>query len=238
MTKKLKVDFHIHTGEDPKDSFIRYSATQLLDKAAEYRFDAITIANHGAVLYNKTLQRYAHKRGILLIPGMEAYVERKHVLIVNCPQKSYPPLTFRNLRSAVGKDALIIAPHPFYPKEYCLQKKLEEHIEIFDAIEFAYLYFRLLNFNKKAVATAQKYHLSLVGTSDAHELKQLNKTYTLIDAEKNIPAIVKAVRAHQVQVVTKPLSTAMLLTKGSREIYQATRKSLRQRLKSLSHNFG
>lgn len=238
MTKKLKVDFHVHTGEDPKDLYIKYSAEQLLDKAAEYEFDVICIANHKAVLYTEELRKYAEERGILLIPGMEAYVEKKHVLIINCQPKEYPPLNFENLRTCVGEDALIIAAHPFYPRKYCLQEKVEEHIELFDAIEYAYLHFRLLNFNKKAVALAQKYDLPLVGTSDTHEIQQLNTTYSLVEAEKTIPSIIEAVRNKRIHIVTKPLSTVNLFKKGGRTVFYSTGKYILERLKSLSHSFG
>ncbi len=236
MIQKLKVDFHVHTGEDPKDRYIRYSAQELLDKAVEYNFDAITIANHGTVLYNKKLREYAEKRGIVLIPGMEAYVGKKHILIVNCQQRDYPSLNFKNLRSSIGKDALIIAPHPFYPRDYCLREKLEEHIEVFDAIEYSHMYFRLINFNKKAVAIAKKYALPLVGNSDAHALKQLHTTYSLVDAEKSIPAIIEAVREKRVQVVTRPLSTAKLLQHGSRAVFSLSKKFICRKLRTLTRS--
>lgn len=211
----LKIDFHIHTGEDPKDRYIRYSAKQLLNKAAEYDFDALTIANHGDVFYTAALCEYAAQCGILLIPGIEAKIEGKHVLIVNCETPCPKDLTFSELRAYVGEQALIIAPHPFYPRAYCLQDDLERHIHLFDAIEYAHLHFRFFNLNKKAVALAHTYHLPLVGNSDAHTLSQLNTTYSLVDVEAvTIPAIVEAVRTHRVRVVTRPLSSWIFLKRS------------------------
>jgi predicted metal-dependent phosphoesterase TrpH len=211
----LKIDFHIHTGEDPKDRDIRYSAKELLDKAAAYDFHALTIANHGDVLYTTALREYASRRGILLIPGTEAKIEGKHVLIVNCETPCPKDLKFSELRAYVGEQALIIAPHPFYPRSYCLQDDLERYIHVFDAIEYAHLHFRFFNLNKKAVALAHTYHLPLVGTSDAHSLFQLNTTYSLVDVDAAIiPAIVEAVRNHRVRVVTRPLSSWIFLKKS------------------------
>ena len=213
--KTVKVDFHIHTGEDPKDLDIRYSAKELLDAAAGYEFQALTIANHGAVLYTQELRDYAAQRGILLIPGTEAKIEGKHVLIVNCETACPEDLKLSDVRACVGEHALIIAPHPFYPRPYCLQDELERHIDQFDAIEYAHLHFRFFNPNKRAVAVARKYHLPLVGTSDAHSLRQLHTTYTLVDVEDvTIPAIVRAVRTHNVRVVTRPLSVWLFLERS------------------------
>ncbi len=208
----LKVDFHIHTGEDPKDRDIRYSAEELLDVAAEYGFQALAITNHEAVFYTKKLRKYAARRGILLIPGTEAKIEGKHVVIVNCKRPCPKNLKLADVRAYVGEQALIIAPHPFYPRPYCLQNQLERHITQFDAIEYAHLHFRFFNLNTRAVAVAHKYHLPLVGTSDAHSLRQLHTTYTLVDVENvTISAIVEAVRAHNVRVVTRPLSPWVFL---------------------------
>jgi predicted metal-dependent phosphoesterase TrpH len=228
--KKLKVDFHIHTAEDPQDRYIEYSAKQLLDKAAEYHFDVITIANHTMVLYTDEIREYAEQRGILLIPGIEVYVERKHVLIVNCEQPYRGPLTFENVRSYAGEDALIIAPHPFYPRDYCLKEELEKHIEVFDAIEYSHLHFRLVNFNKKAVAIAEKYDLPMVGTSDAHTFQQLNTTYSLVEAQKTIPAIITAIKNRHVEVVTSPISSWKLVTRIPEFLFSLTRRFIRKNL--------
>ncbi len=228
--KKLKIDFHVHTGEDPKDRHIKYSAEQLLDKAAEYHFDAITITNHLSVLYTDELREYAEQRGILLIPGVEVSVDRKHVLLVNCRQSWSNRLNFKNLRAYAGENALIIAPHPFYPREYCLKEELEKHIEVFDAIEYAHLHFRFINFNKKAVAIAEKYNLPMVGTSDAHTLKQLNTTYSLVEAHKTIPAIIDAIKDKRVEVVTRPMSTWRLLIRGPGFLLSSTKNFIRKML--------
>jgi predicted metal-dependent phosphoesterase TrpH len=227
LLKKLKIDFHVHTGEDPKDKYIKYSAKQLLDKAAEYHFDAITIANHTSVLYTDELREYAEQRGILLIPGIEVCVKGKHVLVVNCQQPCHNLLNFRNIKFYAGEDALIIAPHPFYPREYCLGKALEENINVFDAIEYAHLHFRLINFNKKAVAIAKKYNLPMVGTSDAHTLQQLNTTYSLVEAHKTIPAIINAVKNKRVEVVTRPMSTWKLFVRVPSFFLSLTKRLIR-----------
>ena len=78
----LKVDLHTHTCEDPQDR-ISYNAFQLIDRAALKGFDALAITNHDFVLYNDKLVKYAAEKGILLIPGMELTLSKKHVLLIN-----------------------------------------------------------------------------------------------------------------------------------------------------------
>ena len=82
MVKKLKVDFHTHTDDDPWEK-IDYNALQLIDRAGEQGFDALAITNHDVITYSKELAAYAADKGILLIPGVEAKFSNKHVLILN-----------------------------------------------------------------------------------------------------------------------------------------------------------
>ena len=100
---------------------------------------------------------------------------------------------------------------------------------MFDAIEFAHLHFRLLNFNRKAIALARKYDLPLVGTSDTHELRQLNSTYSVVEAEKTIPAIIAAVRAKRVEIMTRPLSHWELLKRAGKFLKLSTVKAFRKK---------
>ena len=62
----LKAQLHIHTKEDPQDyRFVRYSAKELINRAAERGFDVLAITCHNRVVYNQELKDYAQKRNIL-----------------------------------------------------------------------------------------------------------------------------------------------------------------------------
>src|SRR5512139_2457420 len=82
--KPLKADLHLHTAEDPLDR-IRYTAKELISKAADEGFDVLSITNHHRVTFNPELFSYARERGILLIPGVEITIRRRHVLVLNPP---------------------------------------------------------------------------------------------------------------------------------------------------------
>ncbi len=206
MTKKLKVDFHIHTAEDPRD-YIPYNSFQLIDTASQKGFDALAITNHNAVFYNPELVRYSEKKGILLIPGMEATFSESHVLILN-PDFLFNPRgrSLKELSAIKKEDNLIIAPHPFFPKFQSLQSDLLTYIHLFDAIEFAQYYNSLINFNKRAVDTASRYKKPLIATSDCHFLWQFGDTFSLVEAKKDIHSIIKAVKSGKVEIIAKPIS--------------------------------
>lgn len=211
---RLKVDFHTHTGDDPKD-YIDFSSEQLIDRAAERGFDALAITNHNVVTFNRELEEYAADRDILLIPGVELTLSNKHVVIVNPDFREAED--FRSLDDLAGirnDRNLIIAPHPFYPGFRCLGSDLETHIDSFDAVEFSFFYNHLINPNKKAVAAADHHRKPLVGSSDCHNIWQVGYTYSLVEAERTIPSIITAVKKGRVEVATTPLSMRAMFRVG------------------------
>jgi len=203
---RLKVDFHTHTAEDPEDD-IPYTAHDLVDRAADLGYDALAITNHNAVTYSADLAGHAAERGLVLIPGTELTLSRKHVQIL-----SPAPRVFAGARSLADlprlrtPDDLVIAPHPFYRAAKSLQDALESIAPLVDAIEFHGYFSPRLDMNKKAVAAARKLAKPLVGSSDCHNLWQFGLTWTLVEAEKNLPSILAAVKAGRVEVRAKPLT--------------------------------
>ena len=206
MIQKLKVDFHTHTADDPED-YIDFSSEQLIDRAAGLGYDALAITNHDLVTRRAGLEDYAAERGLLLIPGIELKLSGRHVVVVNPPFAQNPGLrSLEELRRLRTADSLVIAPHPFYPGLKCLRSKLARYIDDFDAIEFSFFYSRLINPNRRAVRAAAASGKPLVGSSDCHNIWQVGFTYSLVEAEKDIPSIVAAVKAGKVEVGTTPLS--------------------------------
>jgi predicted metal-dependent phosphoesterase TrpH len=201
----LKADFHIHTREDPHD-FIRYTAVELLQEAARQGFQVIALTCHNKRIHSEDLRRRAEDLGILLIPGVEAAIEGKHTLLLDMPYSRLRVWNFKHVRALRRDGGLVIAPHPFFPAPKCLNSKLRENLDLFDAIEFSHFYTRRVDFNRKAVAYARRMGIPLVGTSDCHRLWQLGTTYTLVEAaEKTVPSVFEAIRAGRVRVVTAPL---------------------------------
>jgi predicted metal-dependent phosphoesterase TrpH len=201
--KPLKADLHLHTAEDPLDP-VRYTAKELISKAAEEGFDVISITNHHQMTFNQDLLFYAQDRGLLLIPGIELTIQRRHVLVLNPPPHK-KCLDFYSLSKLRRPETLIIAPHPYFPGTYSLNGYLLKHRTLFDALEYCHFYSPMINFNQRAVEVSQSFGLPLVGNSDAHFLSQLGTTYSFIYAEKNLDAIFAAIRQKKIKVATRPL---------------------------------
>lgn len=201
----LKIDLHTHAGKDA-DHHLDYSPRQLIDRMAKLGYDVLSITNHRKLTFSSELRRYAAGKGILLIPGIEARIERKEVVLINATKEIAKKIkTFADLERYKSENIFVIAPHPFYPSTKSLYSKLLKNIRLFDGIEFSHFYIKWMTFNTKAAEIAGRYRLPLIGTSDCHMFEQLNRTYTMVDSEKNADSIFEALRKRRLKIVTEPL---------------------------------
>ena len=206
---RLKADLHLHTreGEAP----IAYDALTLIDWAARDGYQVLAITNHNVVTWSEALSAYARERGILLIPGVEATIERKHVLLYNIDVRPSRVRTFAELRRLKGSGWLVVAAHPFFPGPTHFGNRLLDEIDLFDGIEFSHFYTTRIDFNRPAARLAQVVGLPLLGSSDSHLADQFGTTYSLIDAEPEMDSVLTAIRKGAVDVVSSPLSLRRLV---------------------------
>jgi predicted metal-dependent phosphoesterase TrpH len=204
----LKTELHTHTSADPHD-YISYSTTELIDRAAGLGYDALAITLHDCWYDVRPVADYARSVGITLIPGVERTIERKHVLLLNFDAAAERVNSFDDL-ARLRRDqpgGLVIAPHPFYPARCCLGRQLEDHADLFDAVELNAFYTAQVDrFNRAAVSWARRAGKPVVANADVHRLRQLGTTFSLIDAARDPDAICAAIRAGKVEVRTRPLS--------------------------------
>lgn len=201
--KRLKADLHTHAADDPFDS-LSYSAEMLIDAVAAAGIGVLAITCHDLNLYTDRLSEFARRRGVLLVPGIEKFIGRKHVLILNPHADHLAATSFDALREIGRKDAAFIAPHPYYPAPSSLLHDLVRNIDLFDAIEWSSLYMRGLNPNWWARRTAARFGMTLVGNSDTHKLPYEDTTFSWIEAEPTPKGIVDAIRAGRVSLDTRP----------------------------------
>jgi hypothetical protein len=128
------------------------------------------------------------------------------------PQKDVESVrTFEDLKEYRKNhpEIFVLAPHPYYPhlRKYSLLSELLKNIDLFDGIEYCHYYTRVFNrFNSMACKVANIHGKPVVGTSDSHHLFQLDKTYSMIDAGKNIGSVISALKNNRIKIVSRPLS--------------------------------
>ncbi|MEM4244890.1 MAG: PHP domain-containing protein [Candidatus Nanoarchaeia archaeon] len=235
----LKIDLHTHTNNVVK----RYDSTinpkDLINKAAKLKFDVISITEHSAyktisgTKYIKnplaTYQQYkdyAKKKGVILLPGVEIYVEGKDILLINFKGDYNKYKNIQDLEKLKKENVIVIAPHPYFIGGSCLKNKLEQNIKIFDAIEYSHFYLKHINPNKKAVEIAKKYKKPMIATSDAHFLFAFGRNYSFVDAEKKVDSILEAIRKNKIKIVTKPWDLPRFSFLFVYQIYSTTLEKL------------
>lgn len=218
----LKADLHLHAGEDVFHK-LGYTSKELIDYMAKLGFKVIALTFHKNVHYNKELVDYADKKGILLISGVERFVDGVEVLIYNLTNEEAQQInSFEELRAfkkKKGKKVLVIAPHPFFLRKDCLGDKLVKNIDLFDAIEYSHFYLSSINLNKKAVRVARKHGVPVVGNSDAHAFSAINHTYSLIDSKKDLESVFKAIRSGKITIKTKPVPLKYFISRGLEAVF-------------------
>ncbi len=180
----LKTNLHFHAANDEKA--VRYDIYQGIDYAKERGFDVLAYTSHRKFKFRQEYADYAAKKGILLIPGIETEMQRKHIVILNCDGEVEEIKNFEDLADYKKKNPqiFVLAPHPFVLSYKSLGSKLLKNIDLFDAIELTVFSNKIFNFNKKAGEVAEKYQKPLIATSDTHFPKDLNRGYILVNAEE------------------------------------------------------
>jgi len=205
----LKCDLHLHTNRTTKH--ISHDPEKLIDYMAKKKYQVISITDLNHYTYNDQLARYAKKKGILLIPGIELRLQGKDVLVYNATKHDLEGVRSLEDLYSIRKDSvLIIAPHPFFIFHRCLGKSLIEHIDLFDAVEYSHFYTRIINPNKTGVTVSKRYEKPMIGGSDAHILDQVGTTYSLLDARPSVKSIVDSIKKGNLQLKTKPLPVQIL----------------------------
>jgi predicted metal-dependent phosphoesterase TrpH len=202
----LKTELHTHTDQDPKDR-IPHSTTALIDRAAELGYQALAVTLHDRYFDPEPFRAYARERGLVLLPGIERTIARRHVLLINFGPDCASVRTFDDIAGLRARTpGLIVAPHTFYPTPSSMGRRVDSHAALIDAVEVNAMYTRQIDFNRRALAWARTNGKPLVGNTDLHRLDQLGTTYSLVDADPDPDAICEAIRAGRVELRTEPLA--------------------------------
>jgi predicted metal-dependent phosphoesterase TrpH len=232
MLARLRADLHVHTRE--AEPWITYGARDMIVRAAGAGYRVLSITNHDTITYSDDLASFARDHDVLLIPGVEATVEGRHVLVYNADVEADKLRTFAELRRYRTPEWLVAAPHPLFPASYCLRERLWQQIDLFDAIEFSHFYTPRIDFNRPAVKLAAAVGLPLVGTSDSHLDEQFGTTFSLIEADLSVESVLTAVKHGRLSIVSRPLSLGRCLSIVARQTLANARVRARARRRPTS----
>jgi predicted metal-dependent phosphoesterase TrpH len=202
----LKVELHAHTGLDPVD-YIPHSTRELIDRAAALGYHALAVTLHNRYYDPAADADYARGKGVVLIPGIERTIRRRHLLLINFPAACAEVSSFDGVRALkrAHPAGLVVLPHAFYPTPSAMGADTDGCEDFIDAVEVNAMFTPWVDFNRRAVAWARRHGKPLVGNTDLHLLEQMGTTYTLVDAAPDAAAICAAIRAGRVELRARAL---------------------------------
>jgi predicted metal-dependent phosphoesterase TrpH len=190
----LTCDLHIHSNYS-KDG--ESSVEEILRKAEEEGLDAIAITDHDSV--DGAKKALSIPSAVLVIPGIEVSTKQGHLLVLGVTEiipAGLDVVATVNIARRMG--ALAILPHPYHVWRHGVARRKKAGMHIVDAVEAFNSRYIVGSANQKAARIAKRLGKPCVGGSDAHNAKFVGFGRTYVDAEKNVPAILEAIRAGRV----------------------------------------
>lgn len=202
------MDSHIHS-EYSSDSHSKID--DILKVAKNENIDIIAISDHNTVDGTSEVLRKTRNTDILAIPSIEISSTQGHILGFGCeeniPKDLSPAETIDRIHDLGG---LAIIPHPYcFYRHGLLCESENENLKI-DAIETKNARFIVGYCNSKAKKLSIKKSLPALGASDSHYWKFVGDCYSLIDCEKDIDSVLKAIMKGNVEAHGKGTSNILL----------------------------
>lgn len=174
----IKIDPHVHSeasydAHDPVDL--------LLEQAADIGLDGIVVTDHNEIENSLQAAEMASDYGLIGIPGVEVSTKHGHLLAIGVeemPTMSAPIMdTVEEVRELGG---VAIIAHPFQWTRHGVRKK---RIKDCDAIEVYNAWLFTGYKNRKAMRFARKRDYPGIGSSDAHSVTLVGRSYTEIEID-------------------------------------------------------
>lgn len=202
------MDSHIHSEYSPDSNS---KIDDILKIAKNRNIDVIAISDHNTIDGTSEVLKKTRNTDILAIPSIEISSVQGHILGFGCeetvPRDLTPQDTIDRIHDLGG---LAIIPHPYCFYRHGLLHKCDYKGLKIDAIETKNARFIVGYCNNKAKNLSKNENYPGLGASDAHYYKFVGDCYSLVEAEKDIDSILKAIKNNKIEAHGKGTSNIYL----------------------------
>jgi len=181
----MKIDMHVHT-EYSYDGVSKVE--EVFDYAEKRGLDGVAITDHFDTRSWEPARKIAEEKNMYFIPGEEIKVLNKNgkimaEVLAYFLEEGIGNKTIQELEKEIhSQGGLLFLAHP-YAKSRPAPKHIKKYLGYVDGIETVNARSRVWHINRKAIKTARKMHLPVVGGSDAHIPEEIGYSYTEADAD-------------------------------------------------------
>ncbi|MFH1420772.1 MAG: PHP domain-containing protein [Candidatus Aenigmatarchaeota archaeon] len=210
------------------------SPEELVKRASAVGLNVLALTDHDEIRGVKEALKAGKKYGVTVIPGEEIKtlgINRKmrgHVIALGIQERIKPDLTVEETLDKIREQGGIsIAAHPFdiSRRGIGFKSDLCDAIEVFNALNIE----RLVN--RHAKEFAKKRGRPMVAGTDAHSIEMMGYTKTIIHAENDIDAILKAIKNGKTELVCNYVPTEIILDWAIKRLqgsYDSVQKYIRE----------
>jgi predicted metal-dependent phosphoesterase TrpH len=214
---RMKADLHVHTIYS-RDSVI--TPKELVIWAKKRGLTAVAVTDHNQV---EGALIIAKQTDFLIIPGIEVSSLDGHIVGLNVNEVIPRGLSANETVELIHKaGGIAIACHPFALFKRSIGKHVSAKFDAVEAINASA--FPFSRATRQANMLAERLKLPKVGGTDAHYAPVIGMAYTLIDAEANVEAIIKAIVNGKCEPAGTAMSLAMRLENQGRFLWKNWKK--------------
>jgi predicted metal-dependent phosphoesterase TrpH len=217
---QIKADLHVHTTYS-RDSVI--TPKELVFCAKRRGLAAVAVTDHNEV---EGALAIAKQTDFLIIPGIEVSSLNGHIVGLSMNEVIPRGLSADKTVDLIHKaGGIAIACHPFALFKRSIGKHVSVKFDAVEAINASAFPFRRAT--RQAHKLAERLKLPKVAGTDAHYAPMIGQAYTLIDAEANVEAIIKAIVNGKCEPAGTAMSLAMRLENQGRFFWKSWKKGKR-----------
>ncbi len=183
---QVRVDLHVHTVYS-NDSVI--TPKELVFYARKRGLTAVAVTDHNQV---EGARKIAKETDFLVIPGTEVSSLNGHIVGLNVEEPIPKRLSLQETVDRIHQaGGIAVACHPFVLFKGSVGKHVTAKFDAVETINSSAFPFK--SSTEKANQLADRLKLPKVAGTDAHYGPVIGQAYTLVDAEPNVEAVLKAI---------------------------------------------